>query len=143
MEFRSKLVEGVGAFIFAKDTQRYLFLLRNNGSWPMTWALPGGKLNPGENTVDGLCREIEEELGGKINDPVLIQVDKFVAKNNRFSYTTYFAPVDKEFLPYLNSEHLGYAWLPLANAPSPLHPGIYRTIKNPGVMEQIRIAQSS
>ena len=109
----------------------------------MTWALPGGKLNPGENTVDGLCREIEEELGGKINDPVLIQVDKFIAKNNRFSYTTYFAPVDKEFLPYLNSEHLGYAWLPLAYAPSPLHPGIYRTIKNPGVMEQIRIAQSS
>lgn len=143
MEFRSKLVEGVGAFIHAKDTGRYLFLLRTNGSWPMTWALPGGKLMPGENDIDGLFREMEEELGGKINDPVLIQVDKFISKNNRFTYTTYFAPVDSEFIPLLNSEHIGYAWLPLTNAPNPLHPGIYRTLKNASVMDQIKRAESA
>lgn len=143
VEFRSKLVEGVGAFIFAKDTGRYLFLLRTNGSWPMTWALPGGKLMPGEDHINGLSREIYEELGGNINDPVLIQVDKFLSKNNKFSYTTYFAPVDNEFLPFLNDEHIGYAWLPLANAPNPLHPGIYRTLKNPSVMDKIKQSESS
>lgn len=106
----------------------------------MKWALPGGKLMPGETDVNALFREIEEELGGKINDPILIQVDKFVSKNNKFTYTTYFAPVDTEFVPVLNSEHIGYAWLPIENAPNPLHPGIYRTLKNSDVMDQIRQA---
>jgi len=142
MEFRTKLVEGVGALIYARSTGRYLFLLRNDGgSWPLTWALPGGKLDNNETTIAALAREIEEELGGKITDPILIQVDKFVSNNSRFSYTTYFTPVDDEFLPYLNSEHIGYAWLPLRNAPTPLHPGINRTLRNPGVMLQIKSAE--
>lgn len=109
----------------------------------MTWALPGGKLNTDESPVTALAREIEEELGGRINDPILVQIDRFVSQDKKFTYTTYFAPVDDEFVPLLNGEHLGYAWLPLESAPYPLHPGIHRTIKNQSVMDKIAKCQIS
>lgn len=109
----------------------------------MTWALPGGKLNLNESVLEALSREIEEELGGVIREPILIQIDKFVSNNAKFTYTTYFVSVDNEFVPLLNSEHIGYAWLPLTSAPRPLHPGISRTMKNPGVMDRIKKAESN
>lgn len=141
MEFRSKLVEGVGAFIFARDTQRYLFLMRHGGSWPLTWALPGGKIILGETPFEGLAREIEEELGGRIQDPKLILLDYYVSRNANFRYTTYFVSVDNEFLPLLNDEHIGYAWLPLDATPKPLHPGISRTLADKEILDKINLAK--
>lgn len=142
LEFRSKLVEGVGAFIYAKSTGRYLFLLRNGGSWPMTWAVPGGKIIPGETPFEGLAREIEEELGGRIHDPKLILLDYYVSKNLKFRYTTYFVSVEDEFLPVLNNEHIGYAWLPLDTVPRPLHPGISRTLADKEILDKIQSVEA-
>lgn len=144
MEFRAKqLTQGVGALIYAKSTQRYLFLLRNNGSWAQTWALPGGKMDRGESVVTGLAREIQEELGGRIIDPKLIPVEKFTSTDERFVYHTFFISVDEEFIPVLNNEHIGYAWLPLSAAPKPLHPGITRTLGASVIVDKIRYCETN
>ena len=135
------LTKGVGTLIYALDTQRYLFLLRSTGSWSMTWGLPGGKINESETVVEGLNREIEEELGGKIYAPKFVPIEIFTSKNEKFMYHTYFVAVDNEFLPKLNSEHLGYAWLPMSSLPKPLHPGVNRTLNNPEIIEKIREAE--
>lgn len=142
MEFRP-LTQGVGALIYAQTTQRYLFLLRHGGSWPMTWALPGGKVDQGETVVVGLAREIEEELGGRIRDPKLVPIEKFTSEDHRFVYHTFWISVDDEFVPVLNNEHVGYAWLPLNAAPRPLHPGIIRTVNSDPVMAKIAVAEST
>lgn len=141
LEFRAKLTQGVGALIYAKSTRRYLFLLRHGGSWSMTWALPGGKININETVVVGLAREIEEELGGRITDPKLIPIEKYTSDDGKFVYHTFFVSVDEEFVPILNDEHIGYAWLPLAASPKPLHPGILRTINNTTVCAKISVAE--
>ena len=144
MEFRAKqLTQGVGALIYAKSTQRYLFLLRNNGSWAQTWALPGGKMDRGESVVTGLAREIQEELGGRIIDPKLIPVEKFTSTDERFVYHTFFISVDEEFIPVLNDEHIGYAWLPLSAVPKPLHPGIVRTLAASVIVDKIRYCETN
>lgn len=144
MELHTKqLTQGVGALIYAKATQRYLFLLRNNGSWAMTWALPGGKMDRGETVITGLSREIQEELGGRIIDPKLIPVEKFTSPDERFVYHTFFISVEEEFIPVLNDEHIGYAWLPLAAAPKPLHPGIVRTLTSQVVVNKIRYCEAN
>lgn len=140
MELRA-ITQGVGALIYAKSTQRYLFLLRQGGSWPYTWALPGGKIDLGETVLSGLAREIEEELGGRIIDPKLVPIEKFTSENERFIYHTFFISVNNEFVPLLNDEHIGYAWLPLAHAPRPLHPGISRTLACEPVMVKISVAE--
>ncbi len=141
MEFRP-VTQGVGALIYSKQTQRYLFLLRQGGSWPDTWALPGGKIDRGETVIVGLAREIEEELGGRILDPKLIPIERYTSSDQRFVYHTFFVSVDDEFVPLLNDEHSGYAWLPLSSAPKPLHPGISRTLASPSVMRKIHVAET-
>ena len=141
LEFRT-LTEGAGALIFACDTGRYLFLLRSTRSWEHTWGLPGGKINLGENVRQGLEREILEELGGQILSAKLVPIEMFTSSNKKFIYHTYFIAVDTEFVPELNSEHVGYAWLPLASAPKPLHPGVKRTINSTETMEKISTAES-
>lgn len=141
VEFRA-ITQGVGALIYAKSTGRYLFLLRQGSSWSMTWALPGGKIDHGETVIVGLAREIEEELGGRIQGPKLIPIEKYTSTDERFVYHTFFVSVEDEFVPVLNEEHAGYAWLPLNSAPRPLHPGISRTLGCAPVMMKIAVAES-
>ena len=59
-------LEGVGAFIYCISTHRYLFLLRNTKKYAGTWGLAGGSIEPGENLLDSLLRELKEELGYEI-----------------------------------------------------------------------------
>ena len=142
LEFRA-LTLGVGALIFARNTGRYLFLLRSSGSWPMTWGLPGGKIDAGETVLEGLNREIQEELGGVIVDPKIVPIEMFTSNNEQFIYHTFFIAVDYEFAPELNEEHLGYAWIPLDAAPKPLHPGVSRTFNSGTIMSKIKIAEEN
>lgn len=142
LELRA-LTEGVGALIYARSTGRYLFLLRTSGSWPLTWGLAGGKVDVGESVAQGLNREIQEELGGKILSPKFIPVEKFTSTNEQFVYHTFFVAIDDEFIPELNEEHLGYAWLPLAAAPRPLHPGVSRTLNSEDIVKKIQTAEST
>ena len=135
------LTKGVGALIYAKDTKRYLFLLRTQGSWPMTWGLAGGKVNLNESIADGLVREIQEELGGKIVGPKFVPMEMFTSNNEQFVYHTFFVAVDHEFIPDLNKEHLGYAWLPLTAPPKPLHPGVNRTLSSDDIVKKIYTAE--
>ena len=58
---------GVGCVIYARNTKRFLFLLRSDDTkHSKTWGLPGGKLEAGESAIDGLRREINEEIGAVV-----------------------------------------------------------------------------
>jgi 8-oxo-dGTP pyrophosphatase MutT (NUDIX family) len=120
---------GTGALIYCSKTHRFLFLLRNGQKYSGTWGLVGGKVEIGEEVDSALHREIKEELGGVINDCTLIPIETFISSNKKFTYHTFLIVVEEEFVPELNDEHRGYAWLPIEDHPKPLHPGVWRTIK--------------
>lgn len=130
-------LKGAGALIYCRTTHRYLFLLRN-GRQSGSWGLVGGKIEPNESIVNGLMREMIEELGGFIKDAKLIPIEKFTSDSNNFEYHTYVIKVDAEFVPELNGEHRGYCWVPLDDYPKPLHPGVWRTFKFSSVVEKLR-----
>lgn len=134
----SSPIEGVGTFIYCTKTKRYLFLLRNSSKYSGTWGVVGGKIEINEHILESLLREMQEELGGTICDPKIIPIEKFTSDNGNFTYHTFIAPVDDEFVPILNNEHRGYCWVALEDHPTPLHPGVWRTINFTAVAAKIK-----
>jgi 8-oxo-dGTP pyrophosphatase MutT (NUDIX family) len=120
-----------GGIFLAKDTRRFLFLLRTQGKTAGTWGLVGGKKEPSDNTAyDALTREILEEVGKTPAIKKIIPLELFVSNDQHFQYNTYVLLVDREFTPTLNEEHSGYAWCDYENYPKPLHQGVKNSFTN-------------
>jgi 8-oxo-dGTP pyrophosphatase MutT (NUDIX family) len=131
----SILNQAAGVFFYAKSTSRYLYLLRNDDK-NNTWSIPGGKIEKDETLYEGIARECTEELGFFDNDWKLIPIQKFVNKN--FVYHTFFCQITDEFIPDLNFEHTGYAWVNEGYYPKPLHPGLFSTVNIDIVTDKLK-----
>ena len=128
------MTTAAGVFFYSNTTDRFLYLLRADNRSP-TWSIPGGKIEDSETLLDGVTRECIEEIGFFDNSFKLIPIQKFV--NNNFTYHTFFCGIDKEFIPTLNDEHSGYAWVRSGLYPKPLHPGLFSTINIDIVIEKL------
>jgi 8-oxo-dGTP pyrophosphatase MutT (NUDIX family) len=123
-----------GIFFYAKNTKRFLYLLRTDKN--VTWGIPGGKIEQNETLLNGLSRECREELDINLDDYKLVPIQKFV--NNTFVYHTFFCSIENEFVPTLNEEHCGYAWVGDNQYPKPLHPGLFNTVNFDVVQEKLK-----
>lgn len=128
------LKQAAGVFFYSESTDRYLYLLRAD-SRSTTWSIPGGGIESHEALLEGMIRECREEMDYDISDLKLIPIQKFV--NGNFSYHTFFCKVDAEFIPNLNHEHVGYAWVRSGLYPKPLHPGLFSTVNIDIVIEKL------
>lgn len=118
-----------GGLFLSKESQRFLFLLRDQGRTAGTWGLVGGKQEPEDATAyQALEREISEEVGKTPPIRKVIPLELYTSEDQNFYFNTYVLLVDKEFIPILNSEHVGYAWCDLNNWPKPLHQGVKRSL---------------
>lgn len=127
--------QSAGVFFYSKKTNRHLYLLRTDSKNPSSWGLPGGKVELGETLLEGIARECEEEIGYFPTNAKLVPIQKFV--NHSFTYHTFFCEVDDEFIPSLNEEHSGYAWVETGQHPKPLHPGLFSTVNFDIVKEKL------
>lgn len=121
-------ITAVGLWFYSLTSSRYLYLLRNDQKNPGCWGLPGGKQISNENLWCTLQRECQEELGFMPEFTQLIPLEKFTSTDQRFEYHTFWASVPNEFIPILNDEHLGYAWVTAGNWPKPMHPGLWNLV---------------
>lgn len=119
-----------GALFYALNTKRFLFLHRTQNKTGNTWGLVGGTNNDEETPFEGLKREIQEEVGAVPEFVKTIPLETFVSNDSRFSFHTYLIVVQEEFLPVLNQEHDGYAWVAFSKWPKPLHQGLRNTLQN-------------
>jgi 8-oxo-dGTP pyrophosphatase MutT (NUDIX family) len=120
-----------GGIFLAKDTKRFLFLLRTQGKTAGTWGFVGGKKEPNDITVlDILNREMTEEIGDIPKIQKIIPLELFVSNDQNFHYNTYVLVVDEEFLPVLNAEHSSYAWCRYDSWPKPLHQAVKNSLNN-------------
>jgi 8-oxo-dGTP pyrophosphatase MutT (NUDIX family) len=136
-----KQVSAVGIWFFSQQTNRYLYLMRNDPKHPNSWGLPGGKMEPGESMMAAMIRECEEELGAWPEYVKLMPLEKFTSPDGVFAYHTFFCVVAKEFVPTLNEEHAGYAWIDSGTNPKPMHPGLWSTINFDAVRQKIATIQ--
>lgn len=130
---------GAGILFFAKDTKRFLILLRSprvhKGNM---WSTVGGKVESGESPEEGAARETKEEI--EFDDDVTlkplytfkkINYNEIKKINVIFKYYTYLAILDKEFKPKLNWENVDYKWVKLQDL-------IDIEIKHPGLRELVK-----
>jgi 8-oxo-dGTP diphosphatase len=134
--------EGVGTLIYAKNTKRYLFLLRNKTRYSGSWGIAGGKVEENETVIHALVRELQEEIGVDYTNHKFIPLETFTSDNRKFIYYTFLATVNEEFVPCLNKEHRGYCWVELNDYPRPLHPGLWRSFSFDIVKKKIKTLES-
>src|ERR1700742_2493498 len=65
LDGRMTNVSGGAAFLLCRRTSRL-------NSHPAQWALPGGRLDPGEDAADAALRELDEEVGIKLAAPAVL-----------------------------------------------------------------------
>jgi 8-oxo-dGTP pyrophosphatase MutT (NUDIX family) len=117
-----------GGIILAKETKRFLFLLRNKES---VWGFVGGQKEPFDQTpFEALNREITEEISSIPKIEKTVPLELYVSNDGKFHYHTYVLIVEKEFIPVLNGEHNGYAWVSYGNWPKPLHQAVKTSLSN-------------
>tara|TARA_B110000503_G_scaffold89598_1_gene135626 strand:+ start:3664 stop:4095 length:432 start_codon:yes stop_codon:yes gene_type:complete len=116
-----------GALLYSLDTNRFLFLHRTGSRQKEVWGLVGGTNEGTESPWEGLRREIIEEIGS-IEIKKTIPLETFVSNDTKFCFHTYLCIVQHEFIPVLNNEHDGYAWVSFGYWPKPLHYGLQNTL---------------
>ena len=122
-------INASGCLFYAKSTKRFLFLNRQQKQ-KGTWGMVGGSTHDTETPWQGLQREITEEIGFQPTITKTIPLELFVSKDTRFKFHTFVCVVDQEFVPKLNVEHSGYAWVSVNVWPLPLHEGVKKTLQN-------------
>lgn len=129
-----------GGLFLAKETGRFLFLLRTQGKTAGTWGFVGGRKEPSDITpYDALTREIHEEVGKTPTIKKIIPLELFVSNDQNFQYNTYVLVIDREFIPVLNEEHAGYAWSNYDQWPKPLHRGVRNSFSNKIIQAKLEL----
>lgn len=57
---------------FVRDDDGRVLLVRPRGRG---WEMPGGRVEPGEDVVEAVIREVDEETGCTVDAPVLLGID--------------------------------------------------------------------
>lgn len=119
-----------GALFYSLKSQRFLLLHRAQSKQKNVWGLVGGTNGKDELPWPALEREIKEEIGIL---PIIIKtipLETFISTDEKFRFHTYLVFVSDEFLPKLNNEHDGYAWVSFGKWPKPLHQGLRNTLQS-------------
>ena len=119
-----------GALFYTLNTNRFLFLYRKNGKRANLWGLVGGTNEGSESPWEGLIREAQEEIGTVPDIVKTIPLETFISSDQHFQFHTYLCIINNEFIPVLNYEHDGYAWVGYNNWPKPLHLGLKNTLSS-------------
>jgi hypothetical protein len=96
-----------------------------------------------ETLIQTINRECQEEMGSMPEYVRLAPLEKFTSADGKFVYHTFFCSVEKEFIPALNDEHVGWAWIQSGHWPKPMHPGLWSTVNFEAVKDKVTAMERS
>lgn len=97
---------------------KFVLLQRNpNKRQPNKWGVVAGRMEPGENEVDAICRELSEEIGFQANKESLKHREVLYVENDdphdpfNIVYHVFEMSVPEDTQVQLSSEHVDYRWV--------------------------------
>lgn len=75
------------------------------------WAVPGGKINPQENIIDGLIREVQEEVGLEVSYCKWVGEDVFESGGQWYHGEHFICSVADTTHVVLENKLLEYKWI--------------------------------
>ena len=119
-----------GVLVKCTTTGKVLLLLRNDvADEPNTWALVSGGVDPGEDILEGLKREVNEEMQIDPNIITYKFVEEFKVEEKNMNFYYYEGFTNSEFIPTLDHENLDWGWFDKEDLPTPLYPDIKSKIE--------------
>lgn len=138
----SHTVNAVGVWFYCVTSSRYLYLMRSDARHPGSWGLAGGKCHADESLLDTIHRECKEEIGLDFVNAKFLPIEKWTSGDAAFCYHTFFCQVNREFVPVLNDEHWGYAWIQRGQWPRPMHPGLWNTVNIGEIQQKMQLLEN-
>lgn len=107
-------VVGIGAIVFHENS--ILLVKRKNPPCANEWAIPGGRIHPGETLQDAAEREILEETGIKIKAGKPVFSFDLIEKDSNDKLLFHYVIVDLEAqyiegIPQADDDALDAAWI--------------------------------
>lgn len=132
------MITAAGAIFLSKKTKRVLLNFRSQTvSKGSTFGFWGGKIESGEEILQGLTREIKEEMGFVPNHDICFPIDVYCSPDGLFRYYSFVIIVDREFIPKINHESDGYLWCNMGAFPKQLHGGAKIILENPSYISNL------
>lgn len=122
MEAKTKKV-AAGVLIKCEKTNKILLLLRSSGGiGGNTWNLLAGGINEDEEVLDGLKREVTEEISINPDRIEFKFINKTFDKDRNLDFHYFKGFTKSEFIPKLDHENTDFGWFSKDELPSPLFP---------------------
>lgn len=119
----------VKSFIINKDKGLLLIKRRTNDVHAAgVWEIPGGRLNLGEDPLEGLKRETKEETGLEIEILNVINVNHFTREDGQKITMLIFLCKPLSNSVTLSEEHIDFIWVSLNEAKEKLHKAFHSNI---------------
>lgn len=133
------MINAAGAIFISNKTERILLNFRSDSvSKPNCFGFWGGKIEKNEKILEGLSREIKEEVGFMPDYDKFYPLDVYCSPDGYFRYYSFLIIVENEFIPNLNEESSGYIWCKLGTYPKPLHNGAKFILYNKSYIRNIK-----
>lgn len=132
-------INASGCLLMSIETKRMLMQLRKpdrrNKSY---WGFWGGGHHKNEKPIQAINRELSEEIGFLPDIIKYYPLHKMTSNDRSFEYNTFIVTVAEEFVPILNRESHGYAWIDYNRYLTPLHPGAKMVLQNPRILSKVK-----
>ncbi len=143
MRYDELTEQAASALIWARETERVLFILRSDlVNDPLHWCLPGGHVERGESVLEGLYRELDEEIGRSLSNAPIIKLTTNTTEEPKFIHTNFAIGINKEFEPKLSWEHVEFKWADLSDMPRPLSWTVDMLLSNDIAAKRLKMFQN-
>jgi len=109
MDENGVTIQVVAALLY-RENRLLVCQRKENGSFPLKWEFPGGKVERGEGNLAALCRELREELGIEVQSATEIFRHKHLYPDRTEVDLTFFR-VDDYRAPVANRVFQQILWI--------------------------------